>query len=332
MNLQDRILLLAKLGDYVNQNPDPYQLAKENANRANPWFIPEFIEAASVAIARNFLDREKLQNWVKDYNIPEHPASVKTVGIVMAGNIPLVGFHDLLCVFVSGHRALVKPSSKDDVLIRHLVDKLAEWEPAVTEMIGFAEKLSGCDAYIATGSNNTGRYFEYYFGKYPNIIRYNRTSVAVLDGSETGAELDQLADDICLYFGLGCRNVTKIFVPGGYDFIPLLEAMKKYDYFLDYHKYKHNFDYHLALLMMSKKFYMTAGTTIFTENASPFTPVSQVHYEFYSDKQELLDRIQGDPAIQALVGHGLLPFGRAQQPRLNDYADGTDIMAFLLSL
>lgn len=332
MNLQDRILVMAKLGDYINQNTDQYQLAKENANRANPWFIPEFIEAASASIASNYLDEEKLRAWVSHYPLPAEQPQPKTIGIVMAGNIPMVGFHDLLCVFVSGHKAMIKLSSKDEVLIRHLVENLAGWDARVAEMIGFAEKLSGCDAYIATGSNNTGRYFEYYFGKYPHIIRYNRSSVAVLDGSESAEELELLADDICLYFGLGCRNITKVYVPRDYDFMPLLDALKKYGYFQDYHKYKHNFDYHLALLMMSKKQYMTDGTTILTESPSVFTPVSQLHYEYYQDKDSLLAELRGHKDIQALAGHGLIPFGKAQQPRLEDYADGVDTMAFLSGL
>jgi hypothetical protein len=332
MNLQYRIQLMTKLGDYLDENTDEYQAAKEKANRENPWFIPEFIELASKNIARGFLKKEKLEAWVEEYNIPDAPPVRKNVGIVMAGNIPLVGFHDMLCVFISGHKATIKLSLKDEILAKHLVNKLSEWDASVSEVISFAEQLKGCDAYIATGSNNTGRYFEYYFGKYPHIIRYNRTSVAILDGTESAGELDLLADDICLYFGLGCRNVTKLFVPEDYDFIPLLGALKKYEYFIDHHKYKHNYDYHLALLMMSSKFYMTDGGTILTENTSPFTPVSQVNYEYYVDKAVLTGQLKGSAEIQALVGHGLTPFGQAQQPGLSDYADGVDTMSFLQDL
>jgi hypothetical protein len=332
MNLQDRILLVSKLGKYMLANTDKYQSVKEKANRDNPWFIPEFIELASKNIAENFLQKGLLEDWVKQYNIPSEQSQPKTVGVVMAGNIPLVGFHDLLCVFMSGHKITVKPSSKDEVLIKHLVQKLIEWNAEVSNCILFAENLKGCDAYIATGSNNTGRYFEYYFGKYPNIIRCNRTSVAILDGRETKDELDLLADDIGLYFGLGCRNVTKLFVPQNYDFIPLLTALRKYDHFAEYHKYRHNYDYHLALLMMSNKLYMTNDSTILTENASPFSPVSQVNYEYYGSKGEVDTKLKGDNDIQAVVGHGYIPFGKAQNPALDDYADGVDTMKFLLSL
>lgn len=331
MNLQDRILLMTKLGDYLRQNTDEYQSVKDRAARENPWFIPEFIERASMQIAERFLRKESLQQWVAGYDLSE-PSSPKQVGIVMAGNIPLVGFHDLLCVFISGHTAVIKPSSKDEVLVRHLVAQPTEWEPQIAERIRFADQLSGLDAYIATGSNNTGRYFKYYFGKYPNIIRYNRTSVAVLDGTESTDELERLSDDICLYFGLGCRNVTQLLVPEGYDFLPLLESLRKYEHFIDFHKYKHNYDYHLALLMMGNKFYMTNGSTILTENVIPFTPVSQVHYRYYRQQPEELLQSLDPSQIQAVVGHGHLPFGAAQFPSLNDYADGVDTLLFLKSL
>lgn len=332
MNLQHRILLMAKLGEYVNENTDEYQAVKEKANRENPWFIATFIDLASKNIADHFLQKKKLEEWAGSYAIPEERNTQKNVGIVMAGNIPLVGFHDLLCVFISGHKATIKLSSKDEVLTKYLVSKLIEWDASVANEISFAEQLKGCDAYIATGSNNTGRYFEYYFGKYPNIIRYNRTSVAMLDGTESQEELDLLADDISLYFGLGCRNVTKLYVPGDYDFIPLLTSLKKYNYFLDLHKYKHNYDYHLALLMMSNKFYMTDGGTILTENPSIFTPVSQVNYEYYDEREKLILQLKDSTDIQAMVGHGLTDFGKAQHPALHDYADGVDTMKFLLGL
>jgi hypothetical protein len=332
MILQDRILLMAKLGDYLKENTDEYQAIKQRAGRENPWFIPEFIERASENIATGFLQKDKLESWANSYNIPPEQPHQKNVGIVMAGNIPMVGFHDMLSVFISGHRCTIKASSKDEALIKHLVNKLAEWNAETGSYISFADRLTGCDAYIATGSNNTGRYFEYYFGKYPHIIRYNRTSVAILDGTESLEELELLADDICLYFGLGCRNVTKLYVPKDYDFVPLLESMKKYSHFQDYHKYKHNYDYHLALLMMGNKFYMTDGTTILAENASLFTPVSQVNYEYYDNKDEVILQLKESKDVQALTGHGFVAFGKAQQPSLADYADGVDTMKFLLSI
>ena len=328
MNLQQRIDLLVKLGSYFEDDNDELQAVKEKAARQNGWFTPAFIDIAVKNISTNFLNQQKLEKWVQQYNVHAENNAPKTVGIVMAGNIPLVGFHDLLCVFIWGHKAMVKLSSKDVVLMVHVVKKLSEWDEEVTGLITFAEMLKGCDAYIATGSNNTARYFDYYFGKYPNIIRRNRTSAAVLDGTETNEELALLADDIQLYFGMGCRNITQLFVPEGYDFMPLLAALKKYSYFADLHKYRNNFDYHLALLLMNSRYYMTNESVILTENRSPFSPVSQVHYSFYKNKRDIAD-LQANGDIQCIAGHEYMPFGEAQSPSLTDYADGVDTMAFL---
>lgn len=249
----------------------------------------------------------------------------------MAGNIPMVGFHDLLCIFTTGHISKIKLSAKDDVLIKHLLAVMKEWEPEVNNLVSIAENLKGCDAYIATGSNNSGRYFDYYFGKYPHIIRRNRTSIAIIDGTETPEELEKLADDIQTYFGLGCRNATKLYVPREYDFSDLLKALNKYEHYDDFHKYKHNYDYQLALLMMGNKFYMTNGTVLLSENESLFTAVSQVNYEFYRNKDEIAS-LKNNQDIQCIIGHGAIPFGQAQQPSLFDYADGVDTMRFAMSL
>lgn len=332
MILQERIILLGRLGQYMLGTSEEWQEMKDRAYRENQWFIPEFVDRSVENIARQFLNPSFLQNWAAGYQVPDIQTHPKNIGVVMAGNIPLVGFHDFLCVFVSGHIATLKTSSKDEVLIKHLVKKLYEWGSGVQDEVSFAERLTGCDAYIATGSNNSGRYFDYYFGKYPHIIRRNRTSVAILDGTETPEELAALADDIQLYFGLGCRNITQLNVPEGYDFIPLLNALRKYEHFMDFHKYKHNFDYHLALLIMSNKYYMSNDTVVMTENVSPFSPVSQLHYQYYQNPAELAGLLQGNPDIQCVVGHGQIPFGQAQRPGLTDYADGVDTMAFLVGL
>lgn len=332
MILQERIQLLARLGEYMLNKDEEWLAIQERAYRENAWFIPEFIQKSVEQIAHNFLNPELLKTWAEKYDVADEPKNLRTIGVVMAGNIPLVGFHDFLCVFLTGHPMVIKTSSKDEFLIKHLIKKLYEWEITVQNVVSFAEQLKGCEAYIATGSNNSGRYFDYYFGKYPNIIRRNRTSVAILDGTETDAELDFLADDIQLYFGLGCRNITQLHVPEGYDFVPLLNHLKRYEHLLDYHKYKHNYDYHLALLIMGNKYYMNNDSIILTENASPFSPVSQVHYHFYTDKYALTKKLQQDKDIQCIVGHGQIPFGQAQHPSLMDYADGVDTMAFLQGL
>lgn len=329
MNLQHRIDLLSELGQYILNNGSGWQEACEKAGYENGWFTPDFTLEASRNIARAYLQKEALQQWMASYPSLSGENKGKTVGIIMAGNIPLVGFHDWLSVFISGHRALVKPSSRDQVLIKHLLEKIGEWDPAAGAMTSTAEMLKGCDAYIATGSNNSSRYFDYYFGKYPHIIRRNRTSVAILTGEESGAELEALADDVFLYFGLGCRNVTKIYVPEGYDFVPLLQAFNRYSHLAEHHKYKNNYDYNLALHLLNKKYYMTNGAILLVEEPGLFSPISQLNYAFYTDKISLEKSLAQEPDLQAIVGRGHIPFGQGQCPGLADYADGVDTLAFL---
>lgn len=331
MTLQQRVGILVKLADYMQNDGQEWQAIKEQASRANPWFVPEFIEMSSGNIILSFLQKDKLENWVSAYKVPAQNMHPVTVGIVMAGNIPMVGFHDMLCVFITGHKQSIKLSSKDNLLIKHLVSVIIDWEAEVKEYISFAENLKGCAAYITTGSNNSSRYFEYYFSKYPHIIRSNRTSVAVIDGTETFEELQKLADDIQTYFGLGCRNVTKLYVPEKYNFEKLLKALNKYEHYQDFHKYKHNYDYQLALLMMGNKFYMTNGTILFSENAALFTAVSQVNYAYYKSRGDL-ESLQNNKDVQCVIGHSGISFGQAQNPKLNEYADGVDTMKFALSL
>ncbi len=337
MNLQYRIDLLARLGEYILSNDPDWSEAKEKSGYENGWFIPEFVEQATKNIGLLFLQREKLQSWADSYPLQTSPSASsgfkpQMVGIVMAGNIPLVGFHDFLSVFISGHKAIIKPSSKDKALIKHLVEKLGEWDAEVKAMVEFSEMLKGCDAYIATGSNNSSRYFDYYFGKYPHIIRRNRTSVAIITGEETAEELEKLADDVYLYFGLGCRNVTKIYVPKGYDFIPVLEAFRKYNYMADHHKYKNNYDYNLALHLLNKKYYMTNGSLLLIEDPAIFSPISQLNYEFYNNNDDLTVKLPGAQNLQCVVGKSFTPFGQSQCPSIDDYADGVDTLKFLIEL
>ena len=208
---------------------------------------------------------------------------------------------------------------------------MIEWNPKVAEYVAFKELLKGCDAYIATGSNNSARYFQSYFNKYPHIIRRNRTSVAILTGEETHKELEKLADDVHQYFGLGCRNVTKIYVPCGYDFTLLLNAFKKYSYLADFHKYKNNYDYQLALLILNKKYFMSNESILLVENESVFSPISQLNYEYYTEIPKAGIN-QPEDEVQCVIGSSGLGFGIAQQPGLFDYADGIDTLQFLLTL
>ena len=250
----------------------------------------------------------------------------------MAGNIPMVGFHDLLAVFLSGHSQTIKLSSKDDVLLKHLITKLYSLDAEIQSLILIAEMLKGCDAYIATGSNSSARHFEEYFSKYPHIIRHNRTSLAVLTGAETEMELEKLSDDIHLYFGLGCRNVTKIFVPTGYHFVPLLHSFDKYKSFRDHNKYANNYDYQLSILLLNNVYYMTNGSTILVENKNLFSPISVIYYEFYADEAALAEKLANQADVQCIVGSNFTGLGKAQRPGLSSYADGVDTMEFLLSL
>ncbi len=329
MDLHQRIGLLEKLGNYILSDHPDWLAAKERASRENNWFIPEFTEMATRQMAIQYLDRSVLESLAQHYALPARPERKKTVGVVMAGNIPMVGFHDMVAVLLSGHCQRIKLSSKDAVLIRHLAEKLISWEPQLAEQLSFAELLKGCDAYIATGSNQSAVYFEQYFGKYPHLIRRNRTGVAILTGNETLEELEALADDVHLYFGLGCRNVTKIHVPREYDFLPLLESFKKYDWLTDQHKYKHNYDYQLAVLIINKNYYMTNGSVILFESPALFAPISQLHYEYYTDAAALATSLANNPDVQCIVGKGHIPFGKAQQPAFTDYADGADTLKFL---
>jgi len=227
---------------------------------------------------------------------------------------------------------MVKLSSKDDVLMKHLLVKLVEWDRQVEEYITVNAMIKNCGAYIATGSNNSSRYFEYYFGRYPSIIRRNRTSVAILTGKEDKEELEKLSDDVYQYFGLGCRNVTKIFIPKNYDFVPLLDAFRKWDHLADHHKYKNNYDYNMAIHILNNKYYMTNGSIILVENESNFSPISQLHYEYYTNENEVRNKLKGDSTIQCIVSKKDIAFGGAQHPQVCDYADGIDTIEFLKRL
>lgn len=331
MNLHTRIEILVSLGNYLTQETETYQDTQFRAWAENKWFIPEYINLSGKAIAAKMLQKQMLAEVANQYQIPDLQSKPKTIGLVMAGNIPYVGLQDLICIFLSGHKVKIKASSKDTVLLKQLLNDLNQQYPEIKEWISIQEMLKDCDAYIATGSDNSARYFEYYFSKYPHIIRKNRTSIAILDGSETTEELNQLADDIQLYFGLGCRNVTQIWVPQEYDFVPLLSALKKYDDYKNHDKYKNNFDYQLTIAIMNNRFYMSNDSIVLLENESPFSPISQLHYQHYDKKENVVHQLDREK-IQCIVGKGFVPFGKAQSPSLTDFPDGVDTLAFLMNL
>lgn len=328
-NVQEKIDYLVLLGEYMQGQSEDWESAKEMAVQGNQWFTAAQIDIAVKNIVTNFLQADKLNQWMSNY-----PAvgEAKIVGITMAGNIPLVGFHDFLCGYLSGHRLRLKLSSKDSVLLRHLLQQLSEWDDEVLQQIQLTDNLRQCDAYIATGTNNTARYFEQYFEKYPHIIRKNRTSVAVLDGSESKEALAALAEDVFLYFGLGCRNVSQICIPKDYDFQLLFEAFEPYRDYINHNKYRNNYDYYLAIYLLNKVPYLSNDCVLMVENDVPFSAVAVLHYRYYEDKMALMKELKQSQDIQCVVANGAIPFGAAQIPSLSDFADGVDTMAFLTNL
>lgn len=338
MTIQERLSVLIKLGKVLSA-PDEYRDAVIHRTfHHNQWFTKANQQLAFEAIAGNMLQEDKLQQWLGNYEMKEPEAPLK-VGLVLAGNIPLVGFHDVLCVFVSGHRSVVKLSDKDPYLLPYVLKRLAEIDTRTKAYFQIVERLEDFDAVIATGSNNSARYFEAYFGKYPHIIRRNRNAVAVLTGEESREQLHGLGDDVFRYFGLGCRNVAKLYLPRGYSFDPLLEALHEYRELVNHSKYKNNFDYNYALFMLNKVSYQANGCIILTENTSLQSHIAGLHYEYYDEekelRQELEDRREEIQCVISSRSFSPLPtfaFGEAQEPELWDYADGVDTVEFLLQL
>jgi hypothetical protein len=334
MKTGERLEALAKLGKYLHaiDEAELEELTLKVRNE-NPWFTPGSINLALEGV-RRYLDPSKLKKWVSNYDLDARP--VRKVGVVMAGNIPLAGFHDFLAVIISGHEIMAKLSSKDTVLPTYLSEKLVEIERRFQSQITIAAQLKNFDAVIATGSDNSSRYFQYYFGKYPHIIRKNRTSCAVLNGSETEAELKLLGKDVFSYFGLGCRNVSKIFIPRNFDPVRLVNAWDIYVDIIHHHKYHNNYDYQKSILLVNKMHFYDSGFVILHENEKLISPISVIYLERYDDQVELAARLESvSEKIQCIVGKTRpdhIPFGHAQEPELWDYADRVDTLKFLEKL
>jgi hypothetical protein len=306
----------------------------ENQKHHNGWFIESEVYF-SVQSWAEALTSENLDKWLSAYNFTE--TEPKSVGLILAGNIPLVGFHDFLSVLVSGHKAVVKTSSNDQHLLPFLAKYLIQVEPSLEKRIEFVEKLENYDAVIATGSNNTARYFEYYFKDKPSIIRKNRNSVAVLDGNESEQDLIALGKDIFTYFGLGCRNVSKLFVPKGYDFEKFFKGMYEYREIINNQKYINNYDYNKAVFLMSNFLVLDNGFLVLKEDNSYSSPISSIFYEYYTDLEEIKNRLNQDSEqIQCVVSNNLIEnsvaFGQTQHPQLWDYADNVDTILFLTKI
>lgn len=337
---EERIGALAQLGQYMLANGPELQVVVERTFRSNPWFTPDNQLAAMQAIARQFLDRSHLEKWLSAYPVPDKPvAQPAKVALILAGNLPLVGFHDWLCIFATGLKAQVKLSEKDPLLLPHLLEVLGRVYPPAAESVEWVERLAGFDAVIATGSNNSARYFDYYFGKYPHIIRKNRNAVAVLTGEESEAEMRLLGKDIFQYFGMGCRNVSKVYVPKGYDFELLLETLHEFREIVLHHKYKHNYDYNYALYLINRVPFKMNGCLLLTESDAIPSRIASLNYAYYEHPEELeqelrhrSDEIQCICAAHWKGSLPVIPFGQSQEPALGDYADGVDTMDFLCTL
>lgn len=356
MNLSERIQAFAALGGRMHSIEEGRKTELfQQAGNFNAWFTPAQCDLAWKGVLK-FLVSGQLEAWTKAYNL--EPTAPKEVGVVMAGNIPMVGFHDLLSVLISGHKLTAKLSTQDSLLMRFIVEELCAAEPRFREFIQFGERMNNVDAVIATGSDNTSRYFEYYFRNKPHIIRKNRSSCAVLTGSETAADFQALGLDVFSYFGLGCRNVSKFFVPEGYSFTPLLDAWQGYEAVGNHHKYVNNYDYNKSILLVNRVPFFDNGFVLLTENTSIVSPISVVYYESYKDDidlkekleavenkvqciasadtdQKIISAIRGIPARSernVRARRENLAFGTTQKPELSDYADNIDTLRFLESL
>jgi len=301
----------------------------------NGWYTPENVYFSIQSWAKA-LTEENLDQWLSTYKIATKEP--KNIALILAGNIPLVGFHDFLSVLITGNNVLIKTSSNDQFLLPFFAKYLIAIEPEFSRKITFVEgKLENFDAVIATGSNNTARYFEYYFKDKPSIIRKNRNSVAVLNGEETKEQLTALGEDIFRYFGLGCRNVSKLFVPRGYSFNSFFEAIFAYQDVIHYEKYANNYDYNKAVFLMSNFKLLDNGFLTIKEDSSYASPISSVFYEFYDAIEDLQVRLQTEhEQIQCIVSNDLvensIAFGQTQKPHLWDYADNVDTISFLLTI
>jgi len=336
MNTGEKTDALVKLGEYIDELilNDQNQVYKA-ACQQNPWFIPPFVNTALSGIS-HFLKKKTLAKWLEAYDL--NTQKPKTIGLILAGNIPLVGFHDLLCVLFSGHCAHIKISHQDRVLIKHLLEKLYTIEPGFKTQIRLVTSIDKTDAVIATGSDNTARYFRAYFRHIPHLIRKNRTSIAILDGSETAEDLNGLSNDMFLYFGLGCRNVSKIYLPEKYKFDFLFSILENKKWLGDHPKFRSNYIYQKSCSRVLDMDILDGNFFLFLESDQLVSPVSAVYYSYYRDLDNVMDTlILHKDKIQSLVTKvpnikNAVSFGRAQIPDPWDYADQIDTLAFLLQL
>lgn len=335
-DITGKIEILDRMGKDIRSGKISFGSSVQNSLVHNKWYTKENICSALEAIAASYLNREYLEKWLLSYRGAE--IQPRKIGLVLAGNIPMVGFHDILSVLVSGHSGMVKLSEKDRFLIPSFVEKFEErWKG--DSGITFVEKLKDFDAIIATGSNNTARYFEAYFSHVPHIIRKNRNGIAVLEGTESFEELQALGKDIFTYFGLGCRNVSKIFVPEDYDFEHFFEAMEHYKEVINHNKYKNNFDYYYSVSLLNREKFFTNDFILLKESSSIASPIAVLNLTYYTELSDVIEEIsKNEEQIQLVVSKKPVgrfrhfSFGDSQQPALTDYADGVNTLDFLFAL
>jgi hypothetical protein len=339
MDINQRLNILAALGERLLQmTEDEKKELFAAIQNHNNWFTPKQSALALEGIKR-YLSFQQLREWTSVYSFKKSDTiPSKNIGIIMAGNIPGVGFHDLLCTLVAGHKAKVKLGSSDNILLPWLVKELKTLSPEMAESITFEERLGGMDAYIATGSDNSARYFDYYFGKYPHIIRKNRTSIAVLNGKESESDLELLSQDIFTYYGLGCRNVSKVFFSDISQVQTFMKAMENIDYVLEHHKYFNNYEYNKSKYLINKVPHFDNGHLLLVQAQELVSPISVIYFEIYESAEALkVDLNSLSNKIQCMVSkdawfEGSIPFGTAQSPEVHDYADNVDTLKFLLTL
>ncbi|MEB2782787.1 acyl-CoA reductase [Algoriphagus sp. C2-6-M1] len=334
MKPAERISAFVQLGkkitDLSAEELDELHWRAENNNN---WFTKDSVESALHGIS-SMLSPEKMDAWLAIYDL-EEVDTPKSIGLMLAGNIPGVGFHDLMCVILSGHQAVIKLSSSDEIFIKWIIEKLIGIDPRLEAQVRLEEMLKGMDAYIATGSDNSSRYFNYYFGKYPHVIRQNRTSVAVLTGDETTQDYINLGKDIFQFYGLGCRNVSKIYVKSKGQLQDLLGALEVYSPIGLHHKYHNNYDYNKSIYLVNLEEHLDNGFLLLRESAELVSPISVLYYEVYENEGQLAEKLKKvNSKIQCVVGSGAhrTPFGTAQNPEPWEYADEIDTLAFLLDL
>ncbi len=342
MNLDQRISILADIGNLFsdicnsinNESFPSFEIIYAN----NPWFSEENVKFSLNEWSEQ-LTEENLRKWISKYPFNENTGKGIKLGIVMAGNIPLVGLHDFICGFITGCEIRIKLSSKDNILMKWLIEYIIRKNPELSSKIIFTEdQLSDFNAVIATGSNNTNRYFEYYFKDYEKILRRNRSSLAILDGNESEETLHKLADDIFMYFGLGCRNISKLYLPQGYDFNNLGEAFQKYIHLIDCHKFANNFNYQYTILSMNITKHVNTKNCLLIESTKLSSPISVINYEFYDDVNDIIKQTEIlAENLQCIVTENKkfensIPFGETQKPIITDYADNIDTIDFIINL